>query len=431
VTWLRRYQLRHFLRFSFWLVPVVWMVAGIFTLRTMRYVDERTGWTWFGYSADGARQLLGGLSSSMLTFIVFAVSALLLALQLASSQLTPRIIATAFSSRVVQMSIGAFVFVYTFTLGAVGRIEDHRVPQLTVALAITCNLVGMVLFFWFVSQVGATLRPVAVLQYISEAGQKVVDAVYPRQLDEGSREMPSEADALSGPPRVIEHARASGSFLAFGMRELVRAAQRADCVIEIVPEVGNFVARGEALFRVYPAECTIDTGALSAMVAFGPERTLEQDPAFAFRIIVDIASRALSPAINDPTTAVLALDQIHRLLWHVGRKQLDSGRALDGRGRVRLLYPTPRWEDFVALGVTEIRHFGASSIQVARRLRALLEHLMRALPESRTPPLHVELAMLQRSVGRAYPEAEDRRRAEIGDLQGIGGVSIPQRPDRD
>jgi uncharacterized membrane protein len=364
----------------------------------------------------------------MLTFIVFAVSALLLALQLASSQLTPRIIATAFSSRVVQMSIGAFVFVYTFTLGAVGRIEDAHVPQLTVAVAVASNLFGMVLFFWFVSQVGATLRPVAVLQYISDAGRRIADDVYPRTLEAGSQPMPLEAGALPGPPRVVEHVRASGSFLAFGTRELVQAAQRADCVIELVPEVGNFVARGEPLLRVYPAERQIDAAALSSMVAFGAERTLEQDPAFAFRIMVDIASRALSPAVNDPTTAVLALDQIHRLLWHVGRKQLDSGRALDKLGRVRLLYPTPRWEDFVALGVSEIRQFGAGSIQVARRLRALLEHLMRALPESRTPPLREELAMLQQAVERTYPEAEDRRRAGIGDLQGIGGAPIPKPP---
>jgi uncharacterized membrane protein len=97
---------------------------------------------------------------------------------------------------------------------------------------------------------------------------------------------------------------------------------------------------------------------------------------------------------------------------------------LDGLGRVRLSYPTPRWEDFVALGVSEIRNYGAGSIQVARRLRALLGHLAEALPESRTPPLREELTMLERAVERSYPDPEDRRRAQAGDLQGIGGVSI-------
>src|SRR4029077_7268164 len=86
-------------------------------------------------------------------------------------------------------------------------------------------------------------------------------------------------------------------------------------------------------------------------VAISDERTLEQDPAFAFRIIVDIASKALSPAINDPTTAVLALDQLHHLLRNVGSRQLDDGRVCDAAGRLRLAYRTPDWEDYVYLAV--------------------------------------------------------------------------------
>jgi uncharacterized membrane protein len=225
---------------------------------------------------------------------------------------------------------------------------------------------------------------------------------------------------------VIEHSGASGTFLAFGAQELVGAAQRADCVIALIPQVGDFVAHGDSLFRIYPANRDLDAGALSQMVAFGPERTLEQDPAFAFRIIVDIASKALSPAINDPTTAVLALDQLHRDLLHLGRKQLASGSVTDERGRLRLTYPTPQWEDFVALAVSEIRLFGANSIQVARRLRAMLEHLAGALPEPRLPPLREELAMLHHAVDRAYPEIKDRQRAQIGDLQGIGRSSAAE-----
>jgi uncharacterized membrane protein len=161
------------------------------------------------------------------------------------------------------------------------------------------------------------------------------------------------------------------------------------------------------------------------MVALGPERTLEQDPAFAFRIMVDIAARALSPAVNDPTTAVLALDQIHRLLRHAGQKQLDPGRVCDGGARLRLVYPTPQWDDFVALAVIEIRLFGAGNIQVPRRLRAMLEHLIAVLPEVRAEALRRELATLHDAVEHAYPESADRPRAEVGDRQGIGGSASP------
>ena len=86
---------------------------------------------------------------------------------------------------------------------------------------------------------------------------------------------------------------------------------------------------------------------------------MEQDPAFAFRILVDIANKGLSPAINDPTTAVLALDQIHHLLRNVGCRCLDDGRICDATGQIRLIYRTPDWEEFVRLAVTEIRLFGA------------------------------------------------------------------------
>src|SRR6185369_5074569 len=111
--------------------------------------------------------------------------------------------------------------------------------------------------------------------------------------------------------------------------------------------------------------------------------TPEQDPTLAFRIMVDIASKALSPAINDPTTAVLAIDQIHHLLRNVGGRCLDEERVRDVTGRLRLVYRTPDWQDFVHLAVTEIRHFGGESIQIARRMRAMLENLIQCLPRER------------------------------------------------
>jgi uncharacterized membrane protein len=141
----------------------------------------------------------------------------------------------------------------------------------------------------------------------------------------------------------------------------------------LVPEVGDFVAAGDPLFRIFDGGQDIPAERLHKTVALGQERTLEQDPMYAFRIIVDIASKALSPAINDPTTAVLAIDQIHHLLRAVGSRNLAEGHVPDRTGQVRLVYRTPDWEDFVHLAVTEIRQYGRESIQIMRRLRAMLE----------------------------------------------------------
>ena len=147
---------------------------------------------------------------------------------------------------------------------------------------------------------------------------------------------------------------------------------------------------------------------------------MEQDPMFAFRIIVDIASKGLSPAINDPTTAVLAIDRLHHLLRHVGSRYLDKEQVRDAAGRVRLIYRTPNWSDFVRLAVTEIRQFGSSSVQVMRRLRAMLENLIKTLPKEREAALHQELRLLKLSATRVFQEPEDRALADVSDEQGVG-----------
>jgi uncharacterized membrane protein len=118
---------------------------------------------------------------------------------------------------------------------------------------------------------------------------------------------------------------------------------------------------------------------------------------------------------------VLALDQIHHLLRDVGKRCLDDDRVRDRSGQVRLIYRTPGWEDFVALAVTEIRQYGGMSIQVVRRLRAMLEDLIQTLPEARALPLRQELILLNRFAERFFLEPEDRALAEIGDSQGVGG----------
>ena len=120
---------------------------------------------------------------------------------------------------------------------------------------------------------------------------------------------------------------------------------------------------------------------------------------------------------------MLALDQLHHLLRKVGLRQLDMGVVRDCEGRVRLIYRTPDWEDFVELAVTEIRQYGVESLQVARRLRAMLENLIANLPPARTAVLQRELILLEQSVSVAFGNADDRACASQPDSQGVGGYS--------
>jgi uncharacterized membrane protein len=139
--------------------------------------------------------------------------------------------------------------------------------------------------------------------------------------------------------------------------------------------------------------------------------------------MVDVALKALSPAINDPTTAVLALDQIHRLLRAIGRRRLRGETIHDSLGRARVLYRTPNWEDFVHLGCNEIRMFGAGSIQVARRLRAMFDDLLLTLPAHRHAALEQEMRQLAIALERLYRQPEDLALARLPDSQGLGGSS--------
>ena len=141
----------------------------------------------------------------MLTFLVFALSALLLVVQMASGQLTPRIIAVALANRLSKITLGVFAFSYTFALGALGRIEG-RVPQTSVCVAIVANLASIGFFFWFIQKLAWSLRPVAMLRSVAEEGRLVIDSVYPRPHDPASGAETPLRDSLSGPARVVEYA---------------------------------------------------------------------------------------------------------------------------------------------------------------------------------------------------------------------------------
>jgi len=290
-----------------------------------------------------------------------------------------------------------------------------------VAVVIGSSLASIIAFLYLIDYLGRGLRPVSVVSKVARDGARVIESIYPELLGQPREETGRPASLDDQPPRQVVLCRAGGVVLSFDVAGLVASARAADCVIELVPQVGDFVAKGDPLFLIHGGRGTLDEDLLHQLIALGPERTIEQDPAFPFRIIVDIASKALSPAINDPTTAVLALDQLHPLLRKVGTRKLDTGLVRDRERRPRLLYRTPDWEDFVSLAVTEIRHFGASSIQVARRLRAMLEDLTAALPLERRPPLEAEMRRLQRAAERAFSDPEDRASAEHGDSQGLGG----------
>jgi len=197
-------------------------------------------------------------------------------------------------------------------------------------------------------------------------------------------------------------------------------ASSVDGVIEVASAVGDTVVVGSVLLYVHGAKENIDEQVLRAAFLMGEQRTFDQDPKYAIRLLVDIAIRALSPAINDPTTAVQALDQIEDLLRRIGRRRLEIGAIYDRQGKLRLFTPHPTWEDFTALAFDEIRVYGSQSVQVMRRMKALAGDLIGFLPQERHKALLRQQKRLNSTIARSFETAEDKREASVEDRQGLG-----------
>ena len=423
LTWNRLYRATSYVRSALWIVPLFAMLVVIIAVPVLRIIDDAIKVPLTGLGVTGATSLYQTVITLTLSFLVFTFGSLLVAIQIAGGQLTPRIIATTLlRDNVVRFTVGLFVFTLIFSVMALNRLEG-RVHELVALTVIILGITSMAAFLFLIDYAARLLRPVSILALVSKEGLEVIQSVYPDLLAADQADADEVKFSSDEPRRVVLHAGSSEILLAANIHALMIEARRSRGVIELVPQVGDFVALDEPLFVLYGGAMAVSDKHLREAVAFGSERTMEQDPLFAFRILADIGLKALSPAINDPTTAVLALDQLQRLLRAVGRRRLRGEVIADGLGNPRVVYRTPNWEDFVRLSCTEIRACGANNVQIARRMRALLENLIATLPKHRHRALESERASLDEAVRAQFPIAADVELAMIPDTQGLGGSS--------
>jgi uncharacterized membrane protein len=421
--WNRWYAARSYLRSALWIAPLIALVLEQLAIRVVSAIETSSTWVpQLATTVAGTTGVMDTVVTLTISFIVFTFGSMLVAIQVASGQLTPRIIATTLlRDNVIRSTVGLFIFSLLFAAGTRARI-DAAVPQLAVTASVILGIASVTAFLFLIDYTARLLRPITIVWRIGERGIKVIETVYPDAVE--VPHIPARPRFPLGPSgRTVEHHGTSAIVLAVNLKSLVSVARSADGIIEFVPRVGDFVAINEPLFRLHGGATAIGDRTLRAQVAFGPERTIEQDSTFAFRVIVDVAIKALSKAINDPTTAVLAIDQLHRLLRMVGKRHLHDDALFDADERLRLIFPTPNWEDFVQLTFSEIRLYGAENFQVARRLRAMIENLTASLPEARQPALRRELELLDRTLERLHELPEDLALARQPDLQGLGGSS--------
>ena len=372
-------------------------------------------------AAGPAIAVLSAIASGMLPLTGLVFSLAFVMVQFSATAYSPRLVTWFAGSAMMSHSLGIFTATFLYAVAALAWVDrggTGRVPFLTIWCAIVLLLLSVVFFVLLVEKL-TMLQISRVLAYAGNRGREVIERDY-APLGVGEPETGGAADELPAERQVVLHRGGPASIQKIDVPGLVALAEREGAVIRMAWAVGDTVFEGLPLASVHGEGRPIAEDRLRRLVRLGPERTFEQDPKYALRILVDIAIKALSPAINDPTTAVQALDQVEDLLLRLGRVNLAAGRVRDGRGRLRLVLPVPRWEDFLVLAFDEIRYCGANSIQVMRRMRALLQDLMAHVPPERRVALQRYLARVDNGIRRTFEDVDDRKDAFEVDRQGLG-----------
>ena len=417
-----------------WLIPMTYTVASLIAGFVFPRLEQAylTGFA-HSMSAAAGMSFFSAVSSGMmaLTGIVFAIA--FVVVQFSAVAYSPRLVVMFASSPALFHSMG--IFFATFIYALVALIWTDRGGSGTVPLFsylfVACLLIASLLAFARLIQSVSNLQIHNVLQSIGSGGRKVIREMFPHIEANASADGVLDVSADLGP--IVQTLIYSGEpqvIARLDIATLVRLAQSVNGIIAVECGVGETLVEDSVLLRVYGANGMLPERSLRRAVHLSVSRTFEQDPKYAIRLLVDIAIRALSPAVNDPTTAVQAIDQIEDLLRRLGRRQLDAGYARDITGAIRVVFPVPTWQDYLALSFDEIRQFGAGSVQVVRRLRAALVGLgdTIAVTERRDAVLRY-LEHLNLGVGRSGLDDQDQAVALQEDRQGLG-LSRRQRQSK-
>jgi uncharacterized membrane protein len=405
-----------------WFIPIFYAVASVVGGAVVPRLEAK----FFPYSLDlsvsSAQAFLSAVASGMmaLTGIVFSIAFVLV--QFNAIVYSPRLVVWLARDRTLFHSLGVFVatFMYSLsTLAWVDRSGAGKVP-LVSCLLVAAMLIASVLLLSLLVQRLNSLQITQVLRIIGDTGREVITRTYhrPRQRREAAG-LPAERQLLPialtvsylGKPVIVT---------SLDIHSLVNQACKAGGRIVVACAVGDTLIEGARLLKVYGGKASISERELRRSVRLAEDRTFEQDPKYAIRLLVDIAIKALSPAINDPTTAVQAIDQIEDLLRRLANCDLETCEAVDPDGVVRVVYQVPSWHDYLTLAFDEIRQFGSTSIQVMRRLRAALVELAQSVDGDRAELVSAYLQHLDSSIDRSSFDSQDRATARVEDRQGLG-----------
>jgi len=357
---------------------------------------------------EAAHVVLGTIAGSMITVVSVVYSILLVVLTFASTQFSPRVLVAFVEDRVSQTTLGLFVGTFTYcllTLPAVRSQPRPFVPSVAVIVAIVLAIACLACLLYFIHHMASSIQASQVVDRIARETERVVDDLFLLPLDG-----PPAADIPDSIPHGVPVlAPRSGYIRSVDEASLLAAARAADVAVRIDRYIGQFVMEGTPLFEVSPPDRTSDALQAAGLRAFdiGPARTMEQDVEFGILQIVDIALKAISPAVNDPTTALTCIDQLGRILVRAAMRQPPISTLCGVDGRARVVLPRTSFPRLLDVAFSQIGHYGKADVAVPLRLMRVLAELAGA---TRHAPYAIAIRdqarRLSAACGQGFPDAD-------------------------
>ena len=416
---------------SLWFVPTL-MVAGAIGLAFgLVVVDTRIAHAWlldypllFGAGADGARGMLTAIAGSMVTVAALIFSLTLSTLAQVSSQYTSRVLRNFMRDRANQLVLGFFVSIFAYCLIVLRTIrggdEGGFIPSLAVFMGLVLALTSIGVLIFFIHHMAIAIQASSIIRHATEETQAAITRLFPDPVDlEHTQELPVPTARLRWQPVP---ARATGYVQSLDEAELLALARQLAGVVRLEHGIGGFVARGAALVSVagYEPEPVVLSEALTKQLndcfTLGRQRTIEQDVGFGLRQVVDIALKALSPGINDTTTAIISIDHLGALLAQLADRRFEAPRRADHH-QVRLVAVRPTFAGFVASAFDQIRVSADGNVAVYLRLLTALATIgQRTAGATRREPLRQQADLIAEAARRTlvtdYEREQVRQRLE-------------------
>lgn len=377
-------------------------------------------------TASTAQAIFAAVAGSMITFTGIVFSAIFIAAQIQTSSYSPRLAAQLRRDPVIMGALVMSTATATYALFALAEIDQlttsnsATVPVFTVLFGLVLAVGTLAWFAALVQRAFENIQIGGILRSLSKTAWRVVNDVHPEPGKNPS--LPAPVIPEDASVAEIQHTHRPGVLAAIDRAALLRLANTTGGFVEVIPQVGEYMTSRSGVLRIYDGTKDPSPKQVEAVFVLSRQRTTQQDPLFVMRILVDIAIRAISPAINDPTSAVQVIDRVESLLVTLYERHPGSTYVVDSSGEPKALIHSPNWIEYFDLGSTEIRRYGSNTIQIHRRLRAMHEHLLEVVSGKDRERVELELKILDETAVQEMGNAHDLRMAREPDRLGIGSI---------